>query len=288
MEAKKVSIVLPVYNGEKYLKFSIESVLQQTYKNLELIIVNDCSTDSTRKIVEQYLLHDSRVKLIDNAVNLKLPKSLNAGFSVASGDYYAWTSDDNIFRKNAIEKMVEELENHTEYVMVYSNYTELDAEGNEGQQIHLLNPEKLYIGNVIGACFLYRSDIAKEVGEYDSNTFLTEDYDYWIRIKKHGKLLHIEDDLYLYRVHGGSLSATKKNQIKEQTFRMLEKHFFYLYTTVGKREKNEFLDYFVKMSPNSGETEKLISRIDKKYSIRKKIRPLKDFVYKFMFERTEK
>ena len=100
---KLVSIVLPTFNGEEFLAQSIESVLKQSYKNLELIIVNDCSTDSTPRIIEEFAKKDSRIKIIHNAINQKLPRSLNIGFNAASGEYWTWTSDDNYYLENAIE-----------------------------------------------------------------------------------------------------------------------------------------------------------------------------------------
>ena len=103
--SKLISIILPTYNGEKYIRESIDSILNQTYKNWELIIVNDCSTDQTPTIVDEYATKDSRIKIINNAMNLKLPKSLNIGFKEAKGEYYTWTSDDNIFKPTALEVM---------------------------------------------------------------------------------------------------------------------------------------------------------------------------------------
>lgn len=101
---KLVSIVLPTFNGEEFLAQSIESVLKQSYKNLELIIVNDCSTDSTPRIIEEFAKKDSRIKIIHNTINQKLPRSLNIGFNAASGEYWTWTSDDNYYLENAIEE----------------------------------------------------------------------------------------------------------------------------------------------------------------------------------------
>src|SRR5574344_1664031 len=120
--SKLVSVVLPVYNGEKYLAQSIESVLNQTYKDIELIIVNDCSTDKTEEIAQSYVDKDFRVKLINNTENQKLPKSLNIGFQNASGDYYSWTSDDNFYDLTAIEKMVKHLDENPEDVMVTAGF----------------------------------------------------------------------------------------------------------------------------------------------------------------------
>ena len=101
---KKVSVVLPVYNGAKRVSKAIESVLSQSYTNLELIIVNDCSTDNTMEVLRGYADKDSRIKVYENEVNQKLPRTLNNGFSHVEGDYLTWTSDDNTYKLNAIER----------------------------------------------------------------------------------------------------------------------------------------------------------------------------------------
>ena len=90
-----ISIVLPVYNGAKFLCESIDSVINQTYKNWELLILDDCSTDETAKIAQKYVEQDSRIRYYLNEKNLRLPRNLNKGFSLAKGDYLTWTSDDN-------------------------------------------------------------------------------------------------------------------------------------------------------------------------------------------------
>ena len=90
----KVSIVLPTYNGSKFLSRSIESVQEQAETDWELIIVNDCSTDNTLDIAQKYAQQDKRISVITNEQNKKLPASLNVGFSRAKGKYLTWTSDD--------------------------------------------------------------------------------------------------------------------------------------------------------------------------------------------------
>lgn len=88
-----VSIVMPVYNGEKYLRQSIASVVNQTFKDWNLIIVDDCSTDSSPEIMNEYAKADDRIQVIHNEVNSKIPASLNNGFEEAAGRYFTWTSD---------------------------------------------------------------------------------------------------------------------------------------------------------------------------------------------------
>ena len=135
METNKISVILPVYNGEKYVGNAIESVLNQSYKNIELVIVNDCSTDNTLQIVENYAKNDARVKVYSNETNQKLPKTLNNGFDKASGEYLTWTSDDNTYHLDALKKMADVLDNNSDIDLVYADFTICDMEGNVIKEI---------------------------------------------------------------------------------------------------------------------------------------------------------
>lgn len=234
MADKKVTIVLPVYNGEDYISFSIDSIIGQTYKNWELIIVNDHSTDNTLSICNEYSAKYDKIKVISNEKNLKLPGTLNNGFDHATGDYYTWTSHDNIYKPDALEKLVYALSGNPDAVMVYSDYTNIDENGNLLDSVKLLNPQFIVITNVCGASFMYTAEVAKKVGKYDVNLFLAEDYDYWMRVSCEGEVIHIIDDLYLYRRHSGTLTETKKSSINEQTYKALEKNFLHLYAEAKK------------------------------------------------------
>jgi glycosyltransferase involved in cell wall biosynthesis len=199
-----VSIILPVYNGEKYISQSIESCLNQTYKNIELIIVNDCSTDSTSEIITLFKNKDSRVRIVNNKTNKKLPVSLNIGHDLAKGDYLTWTSDDNFYCKNAILKMLNVLYDKNVDV-VYADYNILKE--NNKYRVHLKNYSCLILSNTIGACFLYKSEVFNELNKYDEQLFLVEDYDFWLGCLKKYKFYHLDKALYNYRVH--ELSLTK-------------------------------------------------------------------------------
>lgn len=211
---KKISIVLPTYNGEKFIRESIESVINQTYQNWELIIVNDCSTDKTAEIINEYAQKDSRIRVYNNEVNKKLPASLNIGFSQATGDYYTWTSDDNLFKPNAIEILSEYLDKNLDIDLVSSRFDIIDEEGNFIKHFDKKNKRttlKLIRGNNMGASFMYRKETAKKIGEYDTDLFCAEDYDYWSRIASTGNILYIKENLYKYRINSQSLTATKKD-----------------------------------------------------------------------------
>ena len=200
-----ISIILPVYNGEKYLAQSIESCLNQTFKNIELIIVNDCSTDNTLNIANQYAEKDCRVKVISNLENKKLPVSLNIGHKEAKGDFITWTSDDNYYELDALEQLLKSLlENEAD--IAFSNIFLIDNLGNRIREVRLLGFENLIFGNVIGSCFLYRLDVFKKNNGYNETLFLLEDYDFWLRAILHSKYCKLDQFLYNYRKHENSLT----------------------------------------------------------------------------------
>lgn len=242
MEAK-VSIVLPVYNGEKYLASAIESILAQTYRNWELIIVDDCSTDRSAEIMEKYRVQDSRIQIVRNKENRKLPGSLNAGFSKAEGKYYTWTSDDNLLKPEMLAVLVNAMEEDKSLGLVYGDFIRIDAEGKEIDYCEMEDPEKLAAGiNAVGACFLYRADIAERVGGYDADLFLVEDYDYWLRFFFEASIKKVPQVLYYYRLHSGSLTETRKESIRKQTFRLIQKY----YKEMMERIEEPELGYFLK------------------------------------------
>ena len=261
----QVSIVLPVYNGKDRILEAVNSIINQTYEDFELIIVDDCSNDGTDKVLKKIEETDKRVKVITNSKNLKLPSSLNVGFANAKGEFYTWTSDDNLFAPTAIKTMVEFLEKNKNYGMVYCNTILIDASGNEIRKNALPDAEEIIYKNTVGACFLYRSSIAKKVGVYDKSLFLAEDYDYWIRIYKESMIKHLEDYLYYYRIHEKSLSATRNRDVKLQTNRVWKKHFdFISEKSRNKREFCHFLDFYIEYSDDTSKCDEL-DKIKKKY-----------------------
>ena len=209
----KISVILPVYNGEKYLKESINSILNQTFQNFELIIIDDCSTDSSPAIAQHYTSIDSRIFYYRNNINLKLPKSLNIGFSKARGEYLTWTSCDNLYSPEALDELSKNLDANDEIGLVYSSMRIINEYGEKKEIIHSGPAEHLIFRNVVGACFLYRSSIAKSVGNYDDDLFLCEDYEYWLRISSISKIQPINSCLYYYRRHNESLSNQHEKAI---------------------------------------------------------------------------
>ena len=208
-----VSIVLPTYNGSQYICESIQSCIQQTYKNWELIIIDDASTDNTPSIVSEFSTRDRRIRVIQNEVNQKLPSALNKGFKHAKGKYLTWTSDDNIYRPNALNTMVKYLENHPNIDFVYAGFSLIDSNGNLIKEVVAGPPELLGIKDVVGGCFLYRREIHDALGGYDENLFLAEDLDFYIRAMASFNIQPLPHNLYKYRTHRSSLTSGKNYQI---------------------------------------------------------------------------
>ena len=211
-----VSIVLPTYKRAHVLPFAIRSVLAQTYANWELIVVDDNSPDDTAKVVASFT--DTRIRYVKNDPNLKLPRALNRGFSLARGEYLTWTSDDNLFAEQAIEKMVARLQQgHCDFVYAdYYLFADIDANGNAMEKHHEKLPDRLQLekSNHIGACFMYTRRAYEVVGDYEPELFLVEDYDYFMRLAKAFSACHIAEPLYYFRRHDDALFCSRYCEIK--------------------------------------------------------------------------
>lgn len=219
-----VSIVLPTYNGERYLAEAIDSCLKQTFPHVELLVVDDGSSVDIRRIVAA--TGDGRTRYLRHAENAGLPKALNTGFAEARGDYLTWTSDDNRYHPEAIARMVEYLEAHPEVGLVYAGCRLIDERGTPGEPLPLPPPERLWSINCVGACFLYRRQVYQQVGPYDPEVPLVEDYDYWLRTARLFRLGRLEEILYELRVHPASLTRTLSlNRKRASHLRVLDKMF---------------------------------------------------------------
>lgn len=211
-----VSIVLPTYKRAHVLPDAIRSVLGQSWTNLELIIVDDNSPDATAEVVASF--DDPRIRYVRNDPNLKLPRALNRGFSLARGELLTWTSDDNLYAGNAIERMVEAL-GAGDCDFVYADYylfADVGPDGRPADIHHDRLPDKLQLekGNHIGACFMYTRQVYEEVGDYDPDLFLVEDYDFFMRVAKRFRMRHLPEPLYYFRRDDDTLYISRFCEVK--------------------------------------------------------------------------
>jgi polysaccharide pyruvyl transferase CsaB len=221
-----VSVVLPIYNGAGLMREAIDSVLGQTYADLELIIVDDGSVDETPAIADAYARADRRVRVVRQA-NAKLPAALSQGFRLARGEYLTWTSADNRLKPDCLDKMVHCLSRHPDWDMAYGNLDMIGADGQplrnttywDGRQVppgsehvHVVATTgqlNVVPNNHVGASLLYRRRVAELIGDYSRRRFVLEDYDYWMRVNALMTLRHTDftDPVTDYRFHQASLSA---------------------------------------------------------------------------------
>lgn len=225
-----VSIVLPTYNGAKYLAEAIDSCLAQTYPAWELIIVDDCSTDTTSAVLAQYAGRDQRIRVIRHEVNRKVPGALNTGHAAARGSYLTWTSDDNRFLPGAIEEMAGFLQEHPGVGMVVADSVMIDENGDYVRDYPAQPASRLAYINALGPCFMYRRSVYESIGSYDPELFLAEDYDYWLRIYRQFEIARLNKVLYEFRWHDQSLTnTTRPATLRASVEKTLRRHLPYLH-----------------------------------------------------------
>lgn len=225
-----VSIIIPVFNGADYISEAIQSCLNQTYKNIEIVIVNDSSTDETEQIVQKFVKIDNRIVYFRNNENLKLPKTLNRGHKLSKGTYLTWLSHDNYLKIYAIERLVQTITNES-CDIVYSDYSKVSESGKLIINKKLSGISNLLFGNFIGPSFLYSRSVYERNNGYDENLFLIEDHDFWIRSARHSVFCHLNENLYYYRIQNDSLTSQIKLQSRTKelfhvTNKLMYENFF--------------------------------------------------------------
>lgn len=263
-----VSIVLPTYNGEQFLRCAIDSIIAQTYQNWELIIVNDCSNDSTPEIAEEYAQKDARIKVIHNKQNKRISASLNAGFEIAQGTYLTWTSDDNYYLINAIEKLVGYLDNNSEDIMVHSAYTCKNLITNKEDIVRTkTSVDDLLRGCTCGPCFMYRASAAKTIGDYDTSLHFAQDWDYWLRMLLHGNIAYIDENMYVYRLHGDCLTVKCKDELYYDDA-LLKRKYRMLYAEKYPYVRECFLIDFISDEYMNSKNIQVLAQLNEYYSSR--------------------
>lgn len=223
-----VSIVLPTYNHASLLSSAIQSVLAQDYPHLELVIVNDGSTDTTEEVIATFS-SDPRMRYFSQK-NAGIAAALNRGFQEARGSFFSWTSADNRYLPQAISRLLHFLQLHPRIDLVYANcqlidehgdalqnssYRAIDQDPNDRSILKLPTESQslaAFNDNFINACFLYRRSLAARIGKYRSDLLGFEDYEFWLRASLTGRIAHLgqSEPLYQYRLHQNSLTEQLK------------------------------------------------------------------------------
>jgi glycosyltransferase involved in cell wall biosynthesis len=210
---------MSVYNGERYLSESVESILNQTFVDFEFLIIDDGSTDETWNILVDYGDQDRRIVLVRNEHNIGLTKSLNKGLNLARGKYVARQDADDVSLSKRVEVEYEFLEEDDEALLVGSNLEIIDHNGRrQGILNRACTPDHvawwMLFYNYIGghSAVLFRRTAALDIGGYDPSIRYAQDYDLWLRLLRLGDLAVLPDVLLRWRLHDGNVSVLVKEE----------------------------------------------------------------------------
>lgn len=208
MENPLVSVIMPAYNGEKYIGEAIDSIIAQSYQDWELIIVEDCSTDRTLTVIENYLM-DSRIRLFQNEQNLGIAASRNRAIELSLGKYIAIQDDDDVSFPERLEEQARFLEEHADMDAVAGHWLIVDETGNEvlAMQSAYKNPNYVRAHLLFSDCVgngsaMFRKDFVQKKGlRYQNGMLGMEDFLFWIEFSKAGNISAIDRIVYKHRKH---------------------------------------------------------------------------------------
>lgn len=213
----KVSIITPTYNCGKYIGATIESVLRQTYYNWEMIIVDDCSTDNTKEIVEEYCKKDKRIRYYVLDENSGAAVARNKAMELAEGKYFAFLDSDDLWMPNKLEKQISFMKTHN-YNFTCTSYEQIDEKGMSLNRVIIAKPKIDYKG-VLLSCPVGNSSViynAENLGRFSiPNIRKRNDDALWLQILKKEKYIYgMPEVLMQYRVRKNSISSNKIELIK--------------------------------------------------------------------------
>lgn len=209
-----ISVIMSVYNGEAYLKEAIESVRKQTFHNWELIVINDCSTDSTADILAEFSSKDERIKVHTNQENLKLPASLNKAVSLSCGKYIARMDADDICLPERLEKQYRFMEKNGDVALSSCRFLTVKngvyASGGAGGRcdFEALRAMLLVSNPILHPGVIAKTEVMKQF-HYDTSLTCTEDLELWTRLAKEKQKIEILPEcLLIYRLHDKQITST--------------------------------------------------------------------------------
>ena len=224
MSDPTVSVLLPVHNGERYLRAAVDSVLDQTFADFELLAIDDGSTDATAEVLRQYAAGDARVRVVSRP-NRGLVHTLNEGIDLARGRYIARMDADDLCRPDRLEVQVAYLDAHPDCVLVGSRVLVVDPDGlpirtMATEQTHeAIDHAHLNCGwPVVHPAVTMRTDAVRRVGCYRDQYNTLEDTDLFLRLAEVGRLANVPEVLLDYRQHFGSVThtrAAKQHQLRQ-------------------------------------------------------------------------
>lgn len=242
----KVTVIIPCYNREEFIAATLNSVLAQTWPNIELIAVDDGCSDGSRKVMESYGQH---LTILEHPCRANRGQSaaINLGLQHSSGDYLAILDSDDLFAPDKIEKQVRFLEENPEFGLVYANCISIDENGNDLYRMYYpghsppVGPEQV----LEDCCYnvpsnsLFRRSVFEQAGFLDETLRSAQDHDFAIRIAEVTRIGYLDECLWNYRRHGGSISHTRTMERWMNGFKILEaacRRYPYSAATIRRRK----------------------------------------------------
>ena len=242
-----ISVIMSVYNGETYLEEAIESVRNQTFKNWELIVINDCSTDSTAKILEDFSLKDKRIKVYTNEINLKLPKSLNKAISLSSGKYIARMDADDICLPDRFEKQYNFMEKNNDIAlsscrfMTVKNGIYMSGGAGGRCDTEALRAMLLVANPILHPGVIAKAEVMKKFN-YDTTLTCTEDLELWTRmVMENQKIEILPECLLIYRLHDKQITSTTLERQHTEVLKIQEKYYGALLQQMDKKMQDFYI-----------------------------------------------
>ena len=222
LAAPVVSVLLTVYNGQRYLAQAMESLLRQTFENFEVIVIDDGSTDDSPEMLRRYATRDPRVRLVSRA-NTGMTRALNEGLKLVRGEFVARMDADDVCRPERFARQVAYLREHPECVAVGSQVQMIDPEGlpicpkrDTGFTHEQIEGSLLDMGwPMVHPAVMLRTDALRAVGGYAEQYRTNQDHDLFLRLAERGKLANLPETLLDYRQHFQSVSFSKGIQQME-------------------------------------------------------------------------
>jgi len=247
----KVSVVMPVYNGEKYLNEAIDSVLNQTFSDFEFIIINDCSSDNTEDIIKSY--NDDRIIYIKNDVNLGVALSLNKGLDAAQGEYIVRLDADDICLPERLRVQVEYMDAHKNVDVCGSASESFDENGVlfygfPSKEIEMLKIDLIFSSSICHPTVIMRRSTLERNGyRYDNNFNKVEDYHLWVRMLNDNCVITNTHDLLLrHRIHNEQVTDILTDDMYQKLYRLHGIIFNNINISITDSEMENFIKYCIR------------------------------------------
>lgn len=238
----KISVVMSVYNGEDYIAETLDSICNQTFKDWELVAINDCSTDSTLSILEKYASVDERIKIYTNEVNLRLPASLNKALSLAKGKYIVRIDADDIALSDRFEKQYKFMEEHPDVAlssclfMTLKNGVFSSGGGGARCDTEFIKARLLLTNPILHPGVIAKSEVMKEL-QYSTNVTCTEDLELWTRFAKAGYKIQIQPEyLMIYRLHEKQITQNSLDRQYKEVAKILQDYYSYFLEALNEQQ----------------------------------------------------